>query len=64
MPTVELRDIITDADREAALALRRGAGQDRFVASVEKSFADAVEDARAIPRMWAAYDGDAPSASS
>ncbi len=58
MATVELRDIVTDADREAALALRRGAGQDRFVASVEKSFADAVEDARAIPRMWAAYDGD------
>ncbi len=28
------------------------------MASVEKSFADAVEDARAIPRMWAAYDGD------
>ena len=58
MATVQLRDIVTDADREAVLALRRGPGQDRFVASVEKSFADAVEDANAIPRMWAAYDGD------
>ena len=58
MATVELRDIVTDADRAAALELRRGPGQERFVASVEKSFADAVEDARAMPRMWAAYDGD------
>jgi diamine N-acetyltransferase len=58
MATVELRDIVTDADRAAALALQRGPGQERFVASVEKSFRDAVEDARAMPRMWAAYDGD------
>ena len=35
MTTVELRDIVTDADREAALAVRRGPGQDRFVASVD-----------------------------
>ncbi len=58
MVTVQLRDIVTAADRAAALIVRRGPGQERFVASVEKSFADAVEDARACPRMWAAYDGD------
>lgn len=58
MATVELRDIVTDADRQAALALQRGPGQERFVASVEKSFRDAAVDARAMPRMWAAYDGD------
>ncbi len=58
MATVELRDILTEADRVAALTVQRGPGQERFVASVEKSFADAVEDARAVPRMWTAYDGD------
>jgi diamine N-acetyltransferase len=58
MTTVQLRDIVTDADRAAVLTVRRGPGQERFVASVEKSFADAVEDARACPRMWAACDGD------
>ena len=58
MPTVELRDIVTDADREAALALRTGPGQDRFVASVEQSFADALEHPEACARYWAVYDGD------
>ena len=58
MATVELRDIVTEADRAAALTLRRGPGQERFVASVEKSFADAIEGVRACPRMWAAYDSD------
>jgi diamine N-acetyltransferase len=60
MATVDLRDIVTEADRAAALRVRRGPGQERFVASVEKSFADAIEDARAWPRMWTAYDGDRP----
>jgi diamine N-acetyltransferase len=57
-PRVELRDIVTDADRAAALALRSGPGQDRFVGSVEQSFADAVEHPEAFPRYWAVYDGD------
>jgi GNAT superfamily N-acetyltransferase len=58
MAAVELRDIVTDADRAAALAVRRGPGQERFVASVEKSFADAIAEPYGCPRMWAAYDGD------
>lgn len=58
MATVELRDIVTEADRAAVLAVRRGPGQERFVASVEKSFADAIDDVRACPRMWSAYDGE------
>jgi diamine N-acetyltransferase len=58
MASVELRDIVTDADREAVLAVRRGPGQERFVASVEKSFRDAEVDARACPRMWSVNDGD------
>ena len=58
MATVQLRDIVTDADRAAALALSVGPGQDRFVASVETSFRDAVVDAHAMPRMWTVHDGD------
>ena len=58
MASVQLRDIVTDADREAVLRLRRGPGQERFVASVEQSFRDAIDDARACPRMWSINDGD------
>jgi diamine N-acetyltransferase len=58
MATVQLRDIVTDADREAVLALHPGPGKERFVASVEASFRDAIEDARACPRMWAIADGE------
>ena len=57
-PRVELRDIVTEADRTAALALRTAPGQERFVASVEQSFADAIEHPEACPRYWAVYDGD------
>jgi diamine N-acetyltransferase len=55
--TIELRDIVTEADRNAALALQVAPGQDRFVASVEQSFADAVSYAHAKPRMWTVNDG-------
>jgi diamine N-acetyltransferase len=55
---ITLRDIETDSDREAALAIRRAPGQERFVASVEESFLDAVVDARARPRYWTVNDGD------
>jgi diamine N-acetyltransferase len=58
MATVELRDIVTDADRAAAIALRTAPGQDHFVASVEQSFADAIEHPEACARSWAVYDGD------
>jgi diamine N-acetyltransferase len=53
---VELRDIASDADRAAVLGLRVRPGQERFVASVEHSFRDAVDDARACPRMWSVQD--------
>ena len=55
MSKVHLRDILTDADRVAALRVRQGPGQDRFVASVEESFADAVRDPRACPRYWTVH---------
>ena len=58
MAVVELRDIVTDADRAAVLAVRLGPGQDRFVGGVEESFRDAITYAHMCPRMWAVYDGD------
>ncbi len=58
MATVELRDIVSAADRAAVLAIRLGPGQDRFVESVETSFQDAIDDARACPRMWSVNDGE------
>ena len=58
MPTVELRDIVSDADRASALALGVAPGQEDFVAGVEQSFRDAIDDARACPRMWSVVAGD------
>ena len=55
---VALRPIVTAADRAAALAVEQGPGQDRFVASVEQSFQDAIEYAHAEPRYWTVNDGD------
>jgi len=55
---ITLRDIETDAQRDAALAIERAPGQERFVSSVEESFRDAVVDARARPRYWTINAGD------
>ena len=58
MPTVQLREIATDDERRAVLALRRGPGQERYLGSMESHFEDAAEEPRAKPRMWSVYDGD------
>src|SRR4026209_219550 len=58
MARVELRDIVTDQARSAALARRLGSGQDRFVADVEGSFRDPITYAHMCPRMWAVWAGD------
>jgi diamine N-acetyltransferase len=58
MAVVELRDIATEADRAAVLTLRRGPGQERYLGSMASHFEDAVEDARACPRMWSVHDGE------
>ena len=58
MAAVELRDIVTEADRAAARALRVSPGQDQFVASVETSFADAIAYPEALARYWSVFDGD------
>jgi diamine N-acetyltransferase len=55
---VELRPILTDAERAAALAVERAPGQEQFVASVQESFQDAIDDAHAEPRYWTVNDGD------
>jgi diamine N-acetyltransferase len=54
--TVALRDIVTDADRDAVLTLRRKPGQERYLGSMASHFEDAIEDARACPRMWSVHD--------
>jgi diamine N-acetyltransferase len=58
MAVVHLRDIATEADRAAVMALRRGPGQERYLGSMASHFEDAVQDARACPRMWSVHDGD------
>jgi diamine N-acetyltransferase len=58
MPRVRLIDIVTDEDRAAVMGLRRGPGQDQYVSSMEESFAEADENARAMPRQWAVHDAE------
>lgn len=58
MPVVELRDIVTDADRAAVLGLRRAPGQERYLGSMASHFEDAISDAHARPRAWSVHDGD------
>ena len=54
----QLRDIVTEADRAAVLQLRRGPGQERYLGSMASHFEDAIEDARACPRMWSVHAGE------
>jgi diamine N-acetyltransferase len=58
MAVVQLRDIVTEAERSAVLTLRRGPGQERYLGSMESHFEDAIADAHACPRMWSVHDGD------
>jgi diamine N-acetyltransferase len=58
MTTVQLLDIVTDADSAAVVGLQLKPGQDRFVASVEESIQEAAVEGRACPRMWSVYDDE------
>ena len=58
MAHVELRDIVTDADREAVLGLQRAPGQERFLGSMESHFEDAAAEPEGKPRMWSVHDAD------
>jgi diamine N-acetyltransferase len=55
---VELRNIETEADRQAALAIKVTPDQERFVASVAESLEEAEREARAVPRYWTVNDQD------
>ena len=58
MPQVELRDIVTEEDRAAAIRLRVAPGQERFVASVEQSLKDAAGYPEAVARYWSVVHRD------
>jgi diamine N-acetyltransferase len=51
---------LEDADRDAVLALRLGAGQGRFVSDVPESLAQAAAHPEANPWPRALYAGDEP----
>ena len=63
MPTVQLRDIVTEDDVEAVMGLRRGPGQERYLGSMISHFEDAIADAQACPRMWSVHDAETGSSS-
>jgi diamine N-acetyltransferase len=56
MPTVELRDIVTERDRAAVLRLRRAPGQERYLGSMTSHFEDAEAEPDAMPHCWSAHD--------
>lgn len=59
--TTQIRLVeITDANRDAAIAVRVRPDQERFVASVEKSFQHAAEQPEGNPWYRAVYAGDEP----
>ena len=58
MVRVQLRDIVTEEDRRAVLALRRAPGQERYLGSMESHFEDAADEPDAKPRMWSVHDDE------
>jgi diamine N-acetyltransferase len=51
---------VTDANRDAVIAVRIHPAQEQFVASVETSFKHARENPEAKPWFRAVYDGETP----
>ncbi len=58
MATAGLRDIVTEDEYEAVMALRRGAGREGYLGTMMSHFEDAVAAAVACPRYWSVHDGD------
>ncbi|MFI6095249.1 GNAT family N-acetyltransferase [Lentzea sp. NPDC051213] len=59
--TAQIRLVeVTDENRDAVLAVRVRPDQQRFVASVEKSFLDAEREPEGKPWYRAVYAGDEP----
>jgi diamine N-acetyltransferase len=56
MVTVQLRDIVTEDDESAVMALRRGPGRDRYIGRMISHFEDAARYPEACPRMWSVHD--------
>ena len=53
---VQIRPVVTPSDRAAVMTLRRGPGQDRYLNSMAEIVAEAEEEQRAMPRLWAVHD--------
>jgi diamine N-acetyltransferase len=58
MPTVELRDIVTEDDDEAVMGLRRGPGRDAYIGRMISHYEDAALHPEAAPRMWKVHDAE------
>jgi GNAT superfamily N-acetyltransferase len=59
MPSIELREI-TDANRDAVVAIYAGPAEGRFVSSVADSLAEAAETPEGRPWYRAVYEGGNP----
>jgi diamine N-acetyltransferase len=51
---------LSDENRAALVGLRLGAGQDRFINSVEDALLESEEEPGGRAIQWGLYDGDAP----
>jgi diamine N-acetyltransferase len=58
MPSVRLREIVTAADQESVMDLRRAPGQERYLPDMEDHFEEAVRYPHARPRLFSVHDGD------
>jgi diamine N-acetyltransferase len=58
MVRVQLRDIVSSADRAAVMGLRLGPGQHQYLNSMESIFEEADEEQRAMPHPWAVHDAE------
>ena len=53
---IELREIRTEADWDAVMGLDRGLGPVHHIKAIDIILLEAVEDARALPKLWAVHD--------
>jgi diamine N-acetyltransferase len=53
---IELREITTDADWDAVMAVDRGPGPVHHINAIDDIRLEAAEEARAMPKPWAIHD--------
>jgi diamine N-acetyltransferase len=58
VPAVQLREIVTEADRAAVMGLRRAPGQERYLPDMDDHFEEAERYPQACPRLFSVHDGD------